>query len=55
MTKKELIELLANMPDDAQVMVFHNGCIYDICEIEHHIKLNNGSTDNLIKLKGGNK
>ena len=55
MTKKEFIELLANMPDDARVMIFHNGSTYDIYEIEHHIKLNNGSTDNFIKLKGGYK
>ena len=52
MTKEALIDLLTNMPNDAQIMVWHNGCIYDIYEIEYHIKLDDGSRKDLIKLKG---
>lgn len=52
MTKKELIQLLANMPDDAQIMVWHNGTIYNIFEIEFRLILKDGRKDSLIKIKG---
>lgn len=52
MTKKELVELLANMPDDARIMVWYNGCISNIFEIEHLIILDKEQKESLIKIKG---
>ena len=52
MTKKELVEILANMPDDARIFVWQNGTIHDVYEIEHLIKINEVTKENIIKIKG---